>query len=247
MDGPPSLTDHVLVLLFGWLLPLLSSLEGRRLLRDLAFSEPVRRRFYLSNSLTLALLGGAVLLAWGWQGRPFEHMGFRGFLPTSHTGTAMGLTALVLVLYLSDLGMGLRQARHQPEALRRMMERTPFLPRHPRELPGYVLMCACAGIFEEVIYRGFMVTYFLPEANGRQGSPLLALLVPALLFSMAHHYQGLVAMTKIFVLSVLLALVFVMGGSLGWVMAVHFGIDLAGGLATMGAARRSDEAGEEGG
>lgn len=247
MDGFPSLTDHVLVLLFGWLLPLLSSLQGRRVLRDLAFSEPVRRRFYLSNSLTLALLGGVVLLAWGWQGRPLARLGFGTFLPTTHTVTTVGLTALVLVLYLADLALGLWRARHNPEALQRLMEWTPFLPRYRRELPGYVLMCACAGIFEEIIFRGFMVTYFLPEPNGRQGWPWLALLVPALLFAMAHHYQGREAMAKIFILSVLLALVFVLGGSLGWVMAVHVAIDLAGGLAMMGAARRADGAAGEGG
>ena len=245
MAGFPSLTDHLLVLLFGWALPLLSTLQARRTLRRTVFSEPVRRSFHLANSLTIALLGSGVLLAWVWQGRPLSAMGLGSFLPERGRGPVLGLTALVLVLYGADLAAGLRRARRSPEDLQRLVGRTPFLPRHPRELPGYALMCGCAGVFEEVIYRGFMVTYFLPEASGREGRPVLALVVPALLFSMAHHYQGGGAVAKIFVLSVLLALVYVVGGSLGWVMALHAGIDLAGGLAMMGAARRAD--GQRGG
>lgn len=241
MSNFPSLADHLLVLLFGWGLPLLSSLQGRKALRSIRFSEPVRRRFFLSNSLTLALFAGIVILAWYVQGRPFAEMGFRMPAPSPAMDAALLLTVALMAIYAIDLWRGVRRAYRHREERTEMLGRTPFLPRHPRELPIYVLMCASAGIFEEIIYRGFMVTYFLPEPNGRSGWPWLAVTVPALLFGMAHHYQGWQAMGKVIVLSMLLALVFILGGSLWWVMAVHFGIDLAAGLATMGVMRKADE------
>lgn len=240
MAAFPSLADHLLVLLFGCGLPLLSTVQGRRALGGIVFSEPVRRRFYLSNSLTLALLAGIVLLSWHAHGRPFAEMGFRPPTSSPDKDNAILLTLVLVVVYATDLWRGVRRAHRHREERTEMLGRTPFLPRHVRELPLYVLMCASAGVFEEIIYRGFMVTYFLPEPNGRSGWPWLAVTVPALLFGMAHHYQGWEAMGKVILLSMLLALVFILGGSLGWVMAVHFAIDLGAGLATMGVMRKAD-------
>ncbi|NDC78403.1 MAG: CPBP family intramembrane metalloprotease [Chitinophagia bacterium] len=240
MAGFPSLADHLLVLLFGWGLPLLSSLQGRRALDSIVFSEPVRRRFYLSNSLMLALFAGIILLAWHAQGRPFAEMGFRPPTTSPDVDTAILLTLVLMAAYAADLWRGIRRAHRHREDRTELLGRTPFLPRHVRELPLYVLMCASAGVFEEIIYRGFMVTYFLPEPNGRSGWPWLAVTAPAFLFGMAHHYQGWQAMGKVMLLSLLLALVFILGGSLYWVMAVHFGIDLSAGIATMAVMRQAD-------
>jgi membrane protease YdiL (CAAX protease family) len=240
MAGFPSVADHLLVLLFGCGLPLLSSLQGRSILRSIEFSEPVRSRFYLSNSLTLALFAGIVLLFWYAQGRPFAEMGFRPPTNAPDLDKAILLSLILMAVYATDLWRGVSRAYRHREERMEMLGRTPFLPRHVRELPLYVLMCASAGVFEEIIYRGFMVTYFLPEPNGRSGWPWLAVTVPALLFGMAHHYQGWEAMGKVILLSMLLALVFILGGSLGWVMVIHFAIDLGAGLATMGVMRKAD-------
>jgi membrane protease YdiL (CAAX protease family) len=240
MTGFPSLADHLLVLLFGCGLPLLSSLQGRRALDSIVFSEPVRRRFYLSNSLTLSLFAGIILLSWYAQGRPFAEMGFRPPTTSPEVDKAILLTLVLMAAYAADLWRGIRRAHRHREDRTEMLGRTPFLPRHARELPLYVLMCASAGVFEEIIYRGFMVTYFLPESNGRSGWPWLAVTVPALLFGMAHHYQGWQATGKVMLLSMLLALIFILSGSIGWVMAVHSLIDLAAGIATMGVMRKAD-------
>jgi membrane protease YdiL (CAAX protease family) len=58
-------------------------------------------------------------------------------------------------------------------------------------------------------------------------------LAPALLFSLAHGYQGWQAVGKIFLLSVLLALIFLASGSIWLVMLIHTLIDLVGGLAAI--------------
>lgn len=229
----PSLSDHLLVLLFGWLIPLVSGVKSRENFEGIIFTEKLRKRFFLSNSLFLFLCADIIMLTWAWHERPVEAMGFRSSLTVDHPAATWGLVALLALLYLSDLIFSLRSARSTGDAAAELRLRTPFLPRRAGELPAYIVMCLAAGVCEEIIYRGFMVTYFLPEYNHRSGLPILALTVPALLFSLAHYYQGWQAVLKIFLLSLLLGLIFLTSGSIWLVMAIHFLIDLVGGLAGM--------------
>ncbi len=78
-----------------------------------------------------------------------------------------------------------------------------------------------------------MVTYFLPRYNDSSGLPVLACVAPAFLFSLAHYYQGWHSMLKIFLLSLLLGIIFILSESLVIVMVIHFLIDLTGGIIAM--------------
>jgi membrane protease YdiL (CAAX protease family) len=226
----PLITDHLLVWVFGLAVPFLSGVQSRREMDDIVFTERVRRRFYLANSMFLAIAGNAILLHWAWRDRPFSLMGFRPNLDINHPLLTIALVALLAILYFADLAFAVRQTLRSGTADAALGEGTPFLPRRMRELPAYTLMCLSAGIFEEIIYRGFMVTYFLPQHNGGSGLPVLAIIAPALLFSLAHGYQGWQAVGKIFLLSVLLAVIFVASGSIWLVMLIHTLIDLIGGI-----------------
>jgi membrane protease YdiL (CAAX protease family) len=229
----PAISDHLLVWVFGLALPFLSGVQSRQQMDDIVFTESVRRRFYLANSFFLAGAASVILLHWWWKDRPFSIMGFRTDLTVSRPGITWSIVILLSLLYLADLFYSIRKAARLQSLETTLDEGTPFLPRKLRELPAYLLMCLSAGVFEEIIYRGYMVTYFLPEYNNRAGLPVLALVVPAFLFSLAHYYQGWQAVGKIFLLSLLLALIFLTSGSLWLVMAIHALIDLAGGLVAM--------------
>ena len=111
-------------------------------------------------------------------------------------------------------------------------EKSSFLPEKFRELPSYILLCICAGVFEEIIYRGFMVTYFLPTDEPTT-FPILALVAPSVLFSMAHYYQGWASVLKIFIFSTLLSWIFITSKSIYLNMALHFLIDLISGVVMM--------------
>jgi membrane protease YdiL (CAAX protease family) len=119
-----------------------------------------------------------------------------------------------------------------PEALRKTHEQwessVPFLPENYRELPAYTVMCVTAGVCEEIMYRGFLVNYFIDPL--KPGFPWMAAIFPAVLFSIAHFYQGYIAMFKIFLLSLLFALIFIFSKSLLFVIIIHFLIDLTGGV-----------------
>ena len=233
MNDFPSLSDHILVLVFGWLLPFISGVKSKDGLNEINFTEHVRKRFYLSNSIFLFLSAGIIMVQWWWQDRPISAMGFKpGFNAGSIPTTALLVTFLTL-LYLADLIVNIKKGSTEGNMLGEMQEKAPFLPRFVREIPAYTIMCIAAAVCEEIIYRGFMVTYFLPEFNGRSGIPILAVTAPAFLFSLAHYYQGWVAIMKIFMLSLLLGIIFIYSGSLWLVMIIHFLIDLIGGLVMM--------------
>jgi membrane protease YdiL (CAAX protease family) len=224
----PSFIDHILVLLLGLILPFLSGLRGIGQLQEIRFDEHTRKRFYISNGLVLWVMAAVVVGIWLWNERPLAGMGFR---PAEGNPATYALTTAMVLLYLADILLSVHSPKYRQESTEPWDTNLPFLPEHPRELPAYAFLCLSAGICEEILYRGFLVTFFIDPM--KPGFPFLAAIVPALLFALAHFYQGYRAMVKIFILSLFFALVFLFSKSLLIVMAVHVLIDLAGGILAM--------------
>lgn len=63
---------------------------------------------------------------------------------------------------------------------------TNLLPRGPAEIAAWVALSVTAGFCEEAVYRGYLQRQFAALT----GSPLLAVLVQALIFGISHGYQG---------------------------------------------------------
>jgi membrane protease YdiL (CAAX protease family) len=223
----PEFTDHLYIWIFGIILPFLSGLQSSQLSGGIRFDAPLRKKLYLSNSLLLALAGSSVLILWAIKKRTFSSMGFQ--LPdwTNYT-TLMFLLLIFIGLYVVDLFISLRKKK-SPDEEEAWYEKSSFLPEKWRELPSFILLCLCAGIFEEIIYRGFMVTYFLQDGT-KSGIPWIAIFAPAFLFSLAHFYQGWMAVLKIFFFTLLLNFIFIQTKSLYPTMVIHFLIDLISGI-----------------
>lgn len=220
----PSLFDHILVLLFGIVLPWFSGVRGQDQMKDVVFTKEVRKQFYLSNSLVLSLLALFTLGCWLLQHRSLTNIGFRAI----HNGWLHWIASILLmVLFTIDILYSFFFDKNKNNKEKNWDSKVPFLPKDFSELPFYFIMCVAAGVGEEILYRGFMVTYFI-EPN-KIGVPWLALFLPALLFSLAHYYQGYLAVLKIFILSVLFAIIFIWSSSLILPMVIHFLIDFIGG------------------
>jgi membrane protease YdiL (CAAX protease family) len=220
----PSIFDHFLVLLFGIALPWFSGVRGQEQLKDIVFTKEVRKQFYLSNSLVMCILALFTLGCWLLQKRSLSDLGFRSIQPGWLHWIA---TILLIVLFLIDLVYSFFFDKDRNTPQKNLDSKVPFLPKEYNELPYYTIMCVSAGVGEEILYRGFMVTYFIDPYE--VGFPWIALLLPALLFSLAHYYQGYLAVLKIFLLSVLFALVFIWSSSLILPIIIHFLIDFIGG------------------
>jgi uncharacterized protein len=232
MEAFPSLADHILIWVFGIILPFISGLQSQLLAGSLQFNEYTRKKLYLSNSLMLAIAGSIVLLLWLFKERGFSTLGFS--LPILHNQyfTVFFLVASFIIGYGIDLFFSARKMNPLKQE-DNWFERSSFLPEKGRELPAYVLLCLCAGIFEEIIYRGFMVTYFLPINGTESEIPWMAIFAPSVLFSLAHTYQGWSAVIKIFIFSLLLGIIFIITKSIYPTMVLHFLIDLIGGIVAM--------------
>lgn len=232
MDVFPSLADHILIWVFGIILPFLSGLQSQLLSGTIQYNEYSRKKLYLSNSIILALAGSVVLFLWAFKKRSFISLGFTNPDVEKQLITVLGLITVFVVGYLIDLYISGRKTK---EAIQddNFFEKSSFLPEKLKELPSYILLCLCAGIFEEIIYRGFMVTYFLPLQGTVNEIPLMAIIAPSILFSLAHTYQGWTAVIKIFIFSLLLGSIFIITKSIYPTMVLHFLIDLVGGIIAM--------------
>lgn len=224
----PTLTDHLLVLVLGLVLPFFSGIRGSEQMRHVYFDERTRRRFFISNSLVLWLLALVVMGVWYWNERPWPLMGFR--LVRNQWSTWIS-SAVLIGFFLFEMYRSYASESSLRKTFDQWESNVPFLPEHARELPAYIVLCISAAVCEEIMYRGFMVTYFINPM--KDGFPWIAVFFPAVLFSLAHFYQGYEAMGKIFLLSILFSLVFIFSGSLIIVIIVHFFIDLIGGIVAL--------------
>ncbi len=100
-----------------------------------------------------------------------------------------------------------------------------ILPKKRIEKQWFTVVSAAAGIGEEIVFRGFLFYLFasvFPELP--QGSfPLLG----ALLFGVAHSYQGITGIIKTGLLGLLFGALYVASGSLFPGILLHFMIDFS--------------------
>lgn len=231
----PSLLDHILVVLLGLVLPFFSGIRGNDKLLEIHFDENTRRKFFISNSIILWVLTLVVLLCWIFQNRSLSSMGFKVI---SSIQIPLLLAIIFITLYVSDIIMTIKNSQWE-KSYKQWEASLPFLPEKYREMPAYIFMCLSAGICEEIMFRGFLVNYFIDPM--KDGFPWIAVFAPALLFSLAHYYQGFKAMLKICTLSILFGLIFIYSKSLLIVIILHFLVDLIGGIVAIEFKKRSED------
>lgn len=241
MDNFPNWADHALVVLFSLVLPYYSAFRQKGSLTEQHFTSSQKKQIYISGSISLLIMGSVICGIWLLFQRPFEVLGFVWPTPAVNWGW---IVLVFILLYCLDVWMNTGSERKLEKAISRWKKRTPFLPTQSRELPFYFLLCISAGIFEEIIYRGFLVTYFLYLFRDTGQAELLSVTIPAIVFALAHYYQGSSAVLKIIVLSVLFGFVYIRSGSLLIVMLLHFLVDAAGGFVSLYYGKKINEPNE---
>jgi membrane protease YdiL (CAAX protease family) len=98
-----------------------------------------------------------------------------------------------------------------------------ILPIGNLERRWYAVLSVAAGICEEVIFRGFLLTFARDEL--RMGL-LVALLATSVVFGFNHLYQGFGGIVKTALVGLMLGLVAVLSGGLLLPMLLHAAIDL---------------------
>lgn len=234
MENFPAFIDFILVLIFGIILPFVSGVRSASVFKEMKveFDAATKRRFYLGNSFLLFIVAAVIMIVWGLYQRPFTELGFT-------TPAAIGksvqwwMIGLFVLLYAMDMIHSVTDHNELEKTKDRLEEQTPFMPSKWKDLPAYIIMCISAGVFEEIVFRGYLITFCRYFFNGIPAAAAWAVITPALVFSVAHYYQGAKAVFKILVLSLLFGMIFWHSGSLIAVIILHFLVDLVSGLLTI--------------
>ncbi|MEX0892448.1 MAG: CPBP family intramembrane glutamic endopeptidase [Gemmatimonadota bacterium] len=179
-------------------------------------AELPRRGIYASTIvslwlLALATVAMAVLAGWG----PAELL-LRRVAPVPFLGWSLGLVAAALVVFVAGHLLGFRElplTRH-------------LLPVTGPEKAWFVVLSVTAGVTEEVVFRGFLLTALILAT----GSTALAIGLSAALFGVVHGYQGPWGAVRPAALGVLFAVSAVVTGSVLPAMVAHALVDIISGL-----------------
>jgi membrane protease YdiL (CAAX protease family) len=231
------LLDHVLVVTFV-AAGLYAVLVGQRKMSGTAFDERMRLGVYWSNGILLWLAGLATCVVWVVGGRSLAALGLTLHQGSVALGIAIAFVSLAWPLLETWLELAAPASR---ESLRlRWTRDLPFMPTNARELRHYSFMAFAAGVNEEIIARGFLISYLLSIFGESTLANVAAVTLPAIGFGLAHLYQGWKAVLRICVLSCALGAIFLITGSLLIPIVLHVIIDLFGGGVSI---RLSNQAG----
>jgi membrane protease YdiL (CAAX protease family) len=224
-----SWVDHITAIVFAVVLPLFAIFKSQPKIKKIRFTTPIKISVYLSNSISLWIGAILILLIWYFHGRSAAQIGLPlHYSPISSIG--LGLIALFIVLYFSDMGFKLFSLKAKEKLTEKWQKELPFLPATKRELYFFFLLSLSAGVCEEVIFRGYMINYFLGLFGGNQVALIMAVVLPGLIFAVSHIYQGWAAVFKIVLMSIIFGAFFVIEGSIWPLIILHTLVDIFSGM-----------------
>ena len=222
-----TLFDHLMVLLLAVILPLGGNVSMRQLRRriDAGYVHTRRVTDYRNNMLIMWLVTACTVALWMVLERDLRGLGIAGIDAGAGPATLALLLAALLVgtnLYFS---VRVRKSGAAADELVRQTRRFDFmLPHTRRELRWFYGVSFTAGITEEVLYRGFLITY----CNAFMPLPA-AMILASLAFAGAHGYQGFAGAVRAFIIALVLAAIFVMTKSILLAAVAHVLVDAVSG------------------
>ena len=223
----PGWLDHVLALLVGVLLPLSAMLQARGESAPVPLDTRDKIRLYLGNGITMWLLAGITAWIWLGAGRSLSDLGFRAVHPEL-VALVWTLCGGYLLLYVGDATFQLATPERRARTRSRWRRDTPFMPANGREVAWSLIMVVSAAVCEEILFRGFLIRYLSSFTGWEMPGVAVAVAAPALVFGLSHLYQGPLAVVKIVILAAWYGVIYLLGGSLWPVIALHFVTDLIG-------------------
>lgn len=236
----PTVLDHILAgLLVAF--AVYGLIRGRRVMGDQELDTRERLLVYWLNGGILVLAAVATCAVWVLGDRSLAALGLTWHQSSPVVG---GLIAAAFVAWmLLETWLSASTAARRSRTLARLRRDVPFLPRTAREARHFSVLGASAGLTEEIIARGFAISYLTAVMGDDLQGTIAAVALPAVGFAVAHRYQGWTAIGKIFVLSIAFGAIFVATESLLVPIVFHGLLDVAGGwIAFRLAARERDAA-----
>ncbi len=224
-----TLLDHVLAFVFGLLLPTLqawprpSDQEAAEQAEPQTFEE--KRQAYWGTAVVHAVIGGLTLLAWRAGDRSLNDLGVTA-APT-HLAIGFALTVLCFLFYGADTWEKLRPSR-LPESRERWRKEAPHMPRTWAEVAHAVPVGLAGAVCEEIVFRGFLISYVVTFAGTSSLGIAVAIGLSAIAFGVLHLNQGARAAVLVSALAAIVGLIFIVTGSLWIPIAIHMLVNLVG-------------------
>ena len=215
--------DHLTAFILLIVLPLLS-IRSEAFKADSLDQLPPKKHFYYTNGLMLIIGALLVLTSWNIAHRSWIKLGFQS--PTIHMNL-LPFIILVAAIYLSDLIYSFINKDYKTNKIKELAN---VIPMHWSEYKHYIFLAFAAGISEEIVFRGFLINYLLTLLSDTLYATILSIIIPAIVFSLSHLYQGWWAVLKIMLIAGLFGWIFIQSGSLLIIIVVHILIDLISGL-----------------
>ncbi len=178
--------------------------------------EATRHGIYATSWVGLWALAALAAAATLGSGEPLRRLG----LVWPEARLAVGWT-VALVLAGALVVAVWHAAGHREGRITRFL-----LPRSVGERAHFVWLGVTAGVTEEVVFRGFLVR----AVESAAGSTWVGVAVAAIVFGLAHRYQGPSGAVRAGVLGAVLALPLVVTGSVVPAILAHAALDLLAGL-----------------
>ena len=227
MTGSHILIDHILLVMITLVWPVAEWRWYYPLsVRAIAAGVPgARARLYRNSVLPQWMFSACIVALWASRGRPWAALMLGASTPL-RLGIAFGFVALIFVLLLRQRRSLVTRA-NWPELVRRSLGRAePLVPRTQSEHRGAILVALTAGICEELMFRGFVIWYFLVLWPGTRIGLIFAVVASSILFGIGHIYLGVRAVRSTAIGGLLFAAIALAAGSLLPPMLLHAALDL---------------------
>ena len=219
--------DYVIILaILAFVVPWRSRARVRTLLQSSALGPSERIGLYLSTIAFQWAVSG--LIAWRClaHGLALAELGIT--LP--YVTRAIIAAAVLSALLVLNQIFGIRRLASLPAEKRGLVAQLAerLLPRTRRETFAGIALVLTVAACEEFIYRGFIEGLFQQVCSSASAGAL----VSAVLFALAHLYQGRRGILTTFIVGLVFSGVRIWTGSLWPSMLIHFAVDFAAGVAS---------------
>ncbi|MGH9529626.1 MAG: CPBP family intramembrane glutamic endopeptidase [Terriglobales bacterium] len=229
--------DFILLAIALFLIPAQSVISGRKL----SGAEPSKRALLRRYAITLVrgiAITVYVIALWRFTGRSFGLLGLSA--PTDFSSQIGFILDIVLVAFFAIRHHRLGKLSAQQLAkLQKGFKNIRVVPRNSTEFSLFCAVAVIGSVWEELLFRGFLIWFFSPVV-GLVG----AVACSAIIFGLAHTYQGWRNIVGTALAGVVFAIGYVATRSLWWLIVAHAIMDILGGLyglrVAMQSARTSD-------
>jgi uncharacterized protein len=191
----------------------------------IAAGDPrARLRLYVQNILPQWLFTACLIALWRHYGRSWTPLRFTASSP-ARLAAGLAVAAVGLGLLWQQRRGILAKTERLTRVRKQVIKVAPLIPHTLPERRVAILLAFTAGICEELLFRGFVLWYFV--AIFPPGWMWLALgaIISSALFGFGHIYQGAKAVPMTAAVGLIFALIVLAAGSLWPAMILHAAID----------------------